>query len=143
MKLLKVLLLTLISTTLAGCPSMYHGKSMLGYPGGYSEKTVASGLLKVSYRGIGLNTERQLKDYVLFRASVLGKKKNKKFFTIYSSLELAADDVMAFDPEVIQYHGEKTAYAYVRYHNDWQPGDMKVAKIYRRIGKKIGEVKGD
>lgn len=124
---LAVMLIAACSTSYQKLPSF--SLNAFNYSG-YKDEPAPGGLTKVSYFASDYVDPEKIGEYVIFRASQLGKQKHKKYFSMYASLEDAVHNNKTQVPAMM---GDGSAmYFYAAFHNKQEPNDFSVDEIYKK-----------
>lgn len=73
--------------------------------------------------------------YAMRRIAEIGRERNRKYVAVYHSLTDAAIDVKSDTPVFAKVYVWPIAYAYVKYSNQKQPGDLSVETVYKNSFK--------
>jgi len=106
--------LTGVTALLVGCATSYHS---LSFTGGYSETHISGNLYEIKFNGNSYISYNRINEYLLLRAAQLGKRKHKKYFTIYSSPYAALRGIDSYEPISFTAADKPNGYIYVVYKN--------------------------
>jgi hypothetical protein len=132
MKTMTRLLIIVSIITLTACATTYHGRSSSG---GYASEKVMGGYLRVEFDGNSSTSKADVLRFAMRRIAEIGRNKHQKYVALYHSLSDTAIDVKSDAPVFAEVYVFPIAYAYVKYSNQKQPGDLSVETIYKNSFK--------
>jgi len=145
----RVLLTATLLLFLVGCGATpYQEMGTFNATGGYKTEQASNGIIKIVFNANSRLKPSMTKTYTMLRAAEVGKDRGKPYFAMYASMVDALTDQKKSDEPVLEttIFGTQVVgsqgYAFVKYHNVKQPGDLSVDKIYKQYGHFIQGDKG-